>query len=135
MYKFRREQLEAFQQHRVDAYKQKFIKDIIDEYPEAKLSISQEKIDEYVQKSVDKALELGITSEGAVKKFVELVFELEALFFEDPEYSWLNKILNSSVIDGDKKVRALWGTVLSIETPFQESDPYSKTLVMGPPEE
>src|ERR1700733_11829148 len=93
MLTIRRQQFEALEQASRRNFRDRATAHIATEYPEYSSEVSEEGTRRLVIAGIEKAAEPGITTEGAVLVFIELMVEVGISFERSPDRKWVHKIL------------------------------------------
>jgi|SRR5580698_618850 hypothetical protein len=107
MLTIRRQQFEALEQASRRNFRDRATAHIAAEYPEYFSEAGEEGTRRLVLAGIEKAAAHGITTEGAVLVFIELMVEVGTDFGRSPDRNWVYKILAHPTLPGNCKVDAV----------------------------
>ncbi len=112
MLTIRKEQLAVFREPAINDYIKRTVVQLIECFPEKCEAMGEPKVRETVKYGVQRSASYGITSEGDVRRYVDLMVMFGPDFDQDPQLPWAASILNNqAIINPTTKVNRLYKAV------------------------
>jgi hypothetical protein len=104
----RNAQLAIFRNRALHAFAQELAAHLLEHYPSPCAALGGEPaLSGFIERTIKRANEYGITNQGSVKVFAELLIQFGEQFQRSPIREWTNNILAHPDLPGSAKVSAL----------------------------
>ncbi len=111
MLTIRKEQMAVFREPAINDYVKRTVAHLKESFPEKCEALGDLKVREMVQYGIQRAASYGITTEGDVRRYIDLMFMFGSDFDQDPELPWVGSILNNKALVSTTKVNRLYEEV------------------------
>lgn len=98
MLKIRPEQLEAFRQQALSQFEENMIKHLQEYAPKHCAVLEEDNLHHVIRFGIQQAEKYGLTYQGPVRFYLELIFMLGHHFDTDPQLGWATEILTDTAI-------------------------------------
>jgi len=104
--RIRKEQMEAFSQRQEEAFIDRMVKHLAEDFPEERSArrIPESDLERLVRRGMEDAQRYGVVDEADVKLYLECMVILGPGFDEDPKIPWARDILKDENRDGNAKM-------------------------------
>ena len=109
MLTIRKEQMAVFREPAINDYVKRMVVHLNETFPEKCEALGDAKIRETVKYGIQRSASYGITSEGDVRKYIDLMLMFGLDFDQDPQLPWASAILgNQAIINPTTKINRLY---------------------------
>lgn len=118
MLTIRKEQMAVFGEPAINDFVKRTVVHLNERFPDNCGAMGEPKVCETVKYGIQRSASYGITTEGDVRRYIELMVRFGADFDQDPELPWASSILNNqALINPTTKVERLYKAVKKQERP------------------
>ena len=112
MLTIRKEQMAVFREPALNDYAKRMVVHLNETFPEKCEALGDAKIRETVKYGIQRSASYGITTEGDVRRYIDLMVMFGPDFDQDPELPWAGSILgNQAIINPTTKINRLYKAV------------------------
>jgi len=107
-----KEQMAVFRDPAVDDYVKRTVVHLNESFPAKCAALGEAKVRETVKYGIQRSASYRISTEGDVRRYIELMFMFGYDFDQDPELPWAAQILNNqAIINPTTKITRLYKAV------------------------
>lgn len=93
-----KEQMIVFREPAIEDYLKRTVVHLNERFPEKCKEMDEPTLHEMVKYGIQRSASYGISTEGDVRRYVELMFTFGSDFDQDPDLPWASAILNNEAI-------------------------------------
>jgi hypothetical protein len=109
MLTIRKEQMVVFREPAINDFVKRVVAHLNECFPEKCEALGEPKVRETVKYGIQRSASYGITTEGDVRRYIDLTVRFGPDFDQDPELPWASSILNNqAIINPTTKVDRLY---------------------------
>jgi len=105
MWTIRQEQTEAFRQHHLQKFEDEMVEHLKKFSPQQCRVAGEPAVRQVIRMGIENGGKYGFTNRGPLRFYIELMFMFGSYFDTDPQYPWVNAVLNDAE-SVDQMVRA-----------------------------
>lgn len=98
MLTIRKEQMAVFREPAINDYVKRTVVHLNERFPEKCEALGEPKVRELIRYGIGRAASYGITAEGDVRRYIDLMLMFGPDFDQDPELPWAASILNNQAL-------------------------------------
>src|ERR1035438_2811932 len=98
MLTIRKEQMAVFSEPAINDYVKRTAVHLKERFPEKCEALGEPKVHETVKYGIQRSASYGITTEGDVRRYIDLMLTFGPEFDQDPELPWAASILNNKAL-------------------------------------
>ena len=98
MLTIRKEQMAVFREPAINAFVKVVIAHLNKDFPDKCKELGEPKVHAMVRYGIQRAASYRITTEGDVRRYVDLMFRFGSDFDQDPKLPWASSILNNKAL-------------------------------------
>ena len=107
-----KEQMAVFREPAINDYVKRTIVHLMECFSEKCEALGGQKVDDMVRYGIQRSASYRITTEGDVRRYIDLMFKFGPDFDQDPKLPWASSILNNkALVNPTTKVDRLYKAV------------------------